>query len=262
MGTLVCFHAHPDDEAIATGGTMAAAARDGHRVVLVLGTHGEEGEPVPGVLQPGEELGSRRVTETHQAADLLGVSRVEFLGYRDSGMMDEPTNEHPDCFWQADVEEAARRLVDLLADEDINALTIYDDHGGYGHPDHIQVHRVGRRAAELMGITEVYMATMNRDEIREHLREAEEVSEHLDEERAERIDSDTFGMAQSDLTHRVDVCEFTDLKRKAMLAHASQIGDDSFFLAMPEEAFQAAFGTEWFAKLGSEPDGGFGPAII
>jgi LmbE family N-acetylglucosaminyl deacetylase len=262
MATLVCFHAHPDDEAIATGGTMAQAARDGHRVILVLGTSGEEGEPLPGVLDPGEELGSRRAVETQQAADLLGVARVEFLGYRDSGMMGQPTNDHPDCFWQADIDVAARRFADLLADEDIATLTIYDDHGGYGHPDHIQVNRVGLRAAEVMGISDVYMATMNRDEIREHFAEMEEVRDHLDEERAEMIDADSFGMPQAELTHCVSVAEFTDLKRKAMLAHASQIGDDSFFLAMPEEAFEAAFGMEWFAKVGQEPSGRFGSAII
>jgi len=262
MATLVCFHAHPDDEAIATGGTMAQAARDGHRVVLVVATRGEEGEPVPGVLVEGEELGSRRERETHEAADLLGVSRVEFLGYRDSGMMDEPTNEHPDCFWQAGLEQAAARFADLLADEDVDVLTVYDDHGGYGHPDHIQVNRVGRRAAEMMGVSDVYMATMNRDEVRRHFAEMEEVSEHLDEERAERIDEETFGMPEAELTHRVDVGEFTDLKRKAMLTHASQIGDDSFFLAMPEEAFQAAFGTEWYAQVGLTPDGQFRSAIV
>ena len=116
MATLVCFHAHPDDESIATGGTMALAAEAGHRVVLVLGTRGEQGEPVPGVLAEGEALWERRVVETHRAAEILGVERVEFLGYEDSGMMGEPTNENPACFWQADVEEAAERLAAILRD--------------------------------------------------------------------------------------------------------------------------------------------------
>jgi LmbE family N-acetylglucosaminyl deacetylase len=95
MATLVCFHAHPDDESIATGGTMALAARAGHRVVLVLGTRGEQGEPVPGVLAEGEQLWERRVVETHRSAEILGVERVEFLGYEDSGMMGEPTTPTP-----------------------------------------------------------------------------------------------------------------------------------------------------------------------
>jgi len=165
MATLVCFHAHPDDEAIATGGTMTLAAASGHRVVLVTATRGEKGEPEPGVLVEGEQLWERRVVETHQAAELMGLDRVEFLGYEDSGMIGEPSNDNPLCFWQADVEEASQRLAKLLIEVNADVLTIYDSHGGYGHPDHIQVHRVGRRAAEIAGVERVYQSTMNRDRI-------------------------------------------------------------------------------------------------
>src|SRR5262245_58329780 len=145
--TIVFFHAHPDDEAIATGGSMARAKRDGHRVVLVSATRGELGEFAPDSLAPGEQLVDRRVAELHASAAVLGVDRVEFLGYRDSGMMGEPTNDDPDAFWSADIEQAAGRLARLLEAEHADVLTIYDDHGNYGHPDHIQVHRVGVRAA-------------------------------------------------------------------------------------------------------------------
>src|SRR4051812_16738827 len=141
MATLVCFHAHPDDESIATGGTMAKAAAAGHRVVLVLATRGEKGEIVDGVLQPGEPLGLRRIGEAMASAEVLGVQRVEFLGYVDSGMMGMPENEGPYAFWQADVDHAAARLATILREEDADIVTIYDDNGGYGHPDHIQVHR-------------------------------------------------------------------------------------------------------------------------
>src|SRR5215831_11460491 len=168
---MVCFHAHPDDESIATGGTMAKAAAEGHRVVLVVATKGELGEPVEGVLADGEELWTRRVVETQRSADVLGAERVEFLGYRDSGMMGEPTNDDAGCFWQADVEEAAERLATILRDVDVDVLTIYDDHGNYGHPDHIQIHRVGSRAAELVGLEHVFEATMNRDAIIRNIRE-------------------------------------------------------------------------------------------
>ena len=113
MATAVFFHAHPDDEALATGGTMALLADQGHRVVLVVATNGEEGEPVDGVLAEGEALGDRRATEVAEAAAILGAARVEYLGYRDSGMAGEATNEHPGCFWQADVAEAAARLGEL-----------------------------------------------------------------------------------------------------------------------------------------------------
>ncbi len=165
MATLVCFHAHPDDESIATAGLMALAARAGHRVVLVTATRGELGEIMPGVLEEGEQLGLRRCAELWASAETLGVERIELLGYGDSGMMGEPTNDAPWCFWQADVEAAARRLATILDDEAPDVLTVYDDHGGYGHPDHIQVHRVGMRAAELAGVGAVFQSTMNRDHL-------------------------------------------------------------------------------------------------
>lgn len=274
MATLVCFHAHPDDESIATGGTMALAARAGHRVVLVLGTRGEQGEPVPGVLADGEALWERRVVESHDAARALGVERVEFLGYEDSGMMGEPTNENPACFWQADVEEAAERLASILRDVDADVLTIYDDHGGYGHPDHIQVHRVGRRAAELAGVDDVYQSTMNRDAIRRTMEQAAEfvadledtaegAAETIREGRA-RADNDEFGSPEALITHAVDVTSVLDVKKAAMVAHASQIAPDSFFLAMPPEAFASAFGTEWYIGPGPSraADQPFIPSII
>jgi LmbE family N-acetylglucosaminyl deacetylase len=166
MATLVCFHAHPDDEAIATGGVMAAAADAGHRVVLVLATRGEHGEVDDGVLGEGETLAERRVLEVHAAAEILGVARVAFLDYVDSGMVGTPTNDEPGSFWSSDVEEAAQRLASVLREEQADVLTVYDAHGGYGHPDHIQVHRVGVRAAELAGTARVYEATMNRDHLK------------------------------------------------------------------------------------------------
>ena len=144
MATVAFLHAHPDDEALATGGTMARLVDEGHRVVLIAATRGEEGEPVPGVLDDDEALGDRRTAELHAAAGILGVHRLAFLGYRDSGMADDPANDHPDCFWQADVAAAAERLGGLLDGEDPDLLVVYDPSGGYGHPDHIQVHRVGR----------------------------------------------------------------------------------------------------------------------
>ncbi|MET0827156.1 MAG: PIG-L family deacetylase, partial [Acidimicrobiales bacterium] len=125
MASLVVLHAHPDDESIQTGGTMAKAAAEGHRVTLVVATRGEHGEVVPGVLDEGEPLGLRRITETYRSAELLGVQRVEFLGYVDSGMMGEPTNDERACFWQADVHHAARRLALILEEEQAEVLTYY-----------------------------------------------------------------------------------------------------------------------------------------
>ena len=261
MATAVFFHAHPDDEAIASGGTMARAAAQGHRVVLVLATRGELGEPVPGVLVDGEELWERRVEETYRSAEILGVDRVEFLGYRDSGMIGEPTNDDDRCFWQADIADAAHRLSAILAGEHADVLCIYDDHGGYGHPDHIQVHRVGARAAELANTPRVFQMTMNRDQILEQMRSGQWAEGTTGEdgvvvEGPNIEDFESFGSPEAILTHAIDVVAFVDRKRAAMTAHASQIPPDSFFLQMPADVFAAAFGTEWYIETGVVRDGG------
>jgi len=260
MATLVCFHAHPDDEAIATGGAMMKAVADGHEVVLIVATRGEQGEPAPGVLNDGELLGDRREAEARQAATILEVTRVDFLPYEDSGMAGEPSNENPKCFWQADVEVAAELVAGILRDVDADAITVYDEHGGYGHPDHIQVHRVGRRAAELAGIERVFWATMNRDRIKAQMAEFQDNG--LDEEDVERVDSEDFGSPEADITHAIDVSAFTARKREAMKAHASQITEDSFFLAMPDDVFELAFGTEWFIAQGENRDGDFETSLF
>ncbi|MGI9120790.1 MAG: PIG-L family deacetylase [Acidimicrobiales bacterium] len=243
MATLVCFHAHPDDEAVATAGTMAGAAAAGHRVVLVVATRGEQGEVVEGFLEPGERLGDRRVTETHAAAEILGVSRVEFLGYTDSGMMGMATNADPACFWQADVDAAAARLAAILVEEGAEVLTAYDDHGTYGHPDHIQVHRVGVRAAALAATPHLYEATVNRDHARR-------LAVGAPPGTAPDVDEMRLGVPETALTTAIDVSAWLEAKRASMRAHASQISEQSFFLALPPELFLAFFGTEWFIHRG------------
>jgi LmbE family N-acetylglucosaminyl deacetylase len=255
MSTVVFFHAHPDDEAIATGGTMAKLADEGHRVVLVTATRGELGEVPDGFLDPGESLPERRDRELRAACEILGVARHCFLGYRDSGMDGEPTNQDPASFWQADIEEAATRLADLLRDERASALSAYDERGVYGHPDHVQVHRVGIRAAELARTPRVFMATVNRDHVREIAEHAAELgaAEVLDEAEARRRELDSMGVDAGRITTAVDVSNYLHLKRRAMAAHASQISENSFFLAMPSEAFAAVWGTEWYIRLGASP---------
>ncbi len=255
MSTLVCFHAHPDDEAIQTGGLMAKAAAAGHRVVLVCATRGEQGEPVEGVLEPGEELWQRRIEELKVSAAALGADEPILLGYEDSGMMDEPANENPACFWQADHDEAVQRLATILQDVEADVLTIYDDHGGYGHPDHIRVHTVGRAAAEEVGIEHVYEATVNRDAMRVMV-EAARASGEFDDEDGDGPDTETFGTAEKDISYSIDVAEFVAQKRASMLAHRSQIGPDSFFLTMDDAMFAMAFGTESFNIPGRTDTGG------
>jgi LmbE family N-acetylglucosaminyl deacetylase len=252
--TLVTFHAHPDDEAIATGGVMAKASKEGHRVVLVVATRGELGEVGEGVLADGEALAERRVVETNAAAELLGVDRVAWLGYHDSGMMGEPTNDGPNAFWQADIDEAARRLADILDEEHADVLTIYDEKGNYGHPDHIQVHRVGHRAAEMAGTPQVFEATMNRDHIVRMMTARAAEMEALPEgvERPD-VEAMELGMREWELTTAVDVRDFVQQKRAAMAAHASQITENHFFMQMPDDAFRDSFGWEWFIRKGAEP---------
>lgn len=251
MHTLVCFHAHPDDEAIATGGLMARVADEGGRVVLVVATRGERGEPQPGILAEGEALWERRIPETFEAAAALGVQRVEFLGYVDSGMMGEPTNDFPYSFWGADVDHAAGRLAAILTEEGADLLTIYDDNGGYGHPDHIQVHRVGLRAAEIAGTPRVFQSTMNRTRIQEAMAEhGDEAESQVGGEVEIPTTPEEFGKPEDDITHGIDVRMYLKAKRAALEAHASQISGESFFLQLDDELFALAFGTEWYIETG------------
>jgi len=260
MGTLVCFHAHPDDESISTGGSIARASAEGHRVVLVVATNGDHGE-VPDDLTPGETLVDRRKAETARSAEVLGVHRLVWLGYADSGMTGWPQNEHPDAFWQAPVDDAAERLAAVLREEAADVLTVYDWHGNYGHPDHIQVHRVGHRAAELAGTPRVFEATMNRDHIVRMMAMARDMGlgdgaagpEDDFDPAGPADDGNPFGMSEAELTHAVEVVEWLHLKRASMRCHSSQISDSSFFLEMPDEAFAGSFGIEWFIERGAEP---------
>jgi LmbE family N-acetylglucosaminyl deacetylase len=253
VATLVTFHAHPDDEAISCGGTMARAAAAGHRVVLVMATAGECGEVADGILAPGETLGERRQRELVEAAAILGVARLEVLGYRDSGMIGTPENEDPDCFWQTPVDEAAARLARILAEERPDAFTVYDEYGNYGHPDHIQVHRVGIRAAEMARVQRVYEVAVNRDEFRRLMDRAAELGLPADDLPDLEDIGDQIGLPEEMLTTAVDVSAQLDVKRRAMAAHASQIAENSFFLAMPATTFAAAFGTEWYRLRGAPP---------
>ena len=253
MATVVFFHAHPDDESIATGGTMAKLAAEGHRVVLVVATRGEHGEVAEGFLAPGEELWQRREKETEASGRALGIARGEFLGYVDSGMIGTPENDAPESFWQADIDEAAERMAKILREESADVLTIYDDNGNYGHPDHIQVHRVGVRAAELAGVARVYESTLDRDYFQDLMKRAKELGmpDLPDaEEGGDAAEAAEFEMGKPghQITTRVDVREFLDLKRRSMQAHRSQIAETSFFLAMPPEAFEATWGTEFYIR--------------
>jgi LmbE family N-acetylglucosaminyl deacetylase len=258
VGTLVCFHAHPDDECIGTGGTIARASAEGHRVVLVVATNGEFGE-VPPDLADGETLVARRRVETQRSAAVLGVDRIVWLGYKDSGMTGWPQNDDPQSFLQADVDEAGERLAEVLREERADVVTVYDWHGNYGHPDHVKVHHVGHRAADLADTPAVFEMTMNRDAVLKLMlaaREAGLAAAPNDEDfdpNGPADDGNPFGMAESELTHAVDVTPYLDKKRESLRCHASQVTDTGFFEQMPEDMFRATFGTEWFIKKGGQP---------
>lgn len=258
MATLVAFHAHPDDESISMGGTMAQAAAAGHKVVVVTATDGAVGEVDEGYLDEGESLAARRAGELQAAAAILGIDRAVQLGYRDSGMMGTADNDHPAAFWSADIDEAASKLAAILREEGADILTVYDSNGGYGHPDHIQVHRVGHAAAEMADVEHVYEVSMNRERIVEmrELRDARdgnsgEEASGEDEEPGPgngEIDFEKIGLSDADLTTAVDVSAILHTKRAAMAAHGSQIDEESWFLSLPSAIFARAFGMEWFRQ--------------
>jgi LmbE family N-acetylglucosaminyl deacetylase len=250
MATLVFFHAHPDDEVMGTGGSIARAVAEGHRVVLVVATNGDHGE-VPDDLAPGETLLERRRVETQASARMLGIDHVEWLGYTDSGMTGWTQNKDPACFWRADLDEAGGRLAAILRAEAADVLVVYDWHGTYGHPDHVQVHRVGHRAADLAGTPRVFEMTWNRDAMAEFAEEF--VGEGGDEwdPNGPADDGNPFGEPASAIHLAVDVSEYVARKRAAIACHASQATDVGGFLAMPEDVFALAFSTEWFIRPGS-----------
>ncbi len=251
--TLVTFHAHPDDEALLTAGVMAKAADAGHRVVAVFATEGEAGEADRGQFGAGEALRRHRRAEAEAAADILGVSRVVFLGFADSGS-DPGTAGTPGSFSTVPVEHAAARLADVLREEQADVLTTYDRHGGYGHPDHVQVHRVGLRAGVLAGTPAVLEATVSRELLQAGVELARSMGHDLGE--GFHPDSlDAWYLPEAEITTVVDVRDQLDRKRAAMRAHASQATSEAgtvrsleVFAGLPEDLFALAFAKEWFVR--------------
>ncbi len=252
MTTLVFVHAHPDDEASQTAGAMCRAVAEGHRVVLVVATGGEHGE-APEDLAPGETVADRRRRELACSAKTLGVQRVEWLGYADSGMTGWAQNDHEGAFTQAPLDEAAGRLVAVLDDEDADVVVGYDWHGGYGHPDHVQVHRVVHRAAELAARRpRVLEASMNRDHMRAlaAMAAAAGVEEGDFDPDGPMDDGNPMGTPEAELHWQVDCTAYLQQRRAALSCHASQTSDVGMMLGMPPEAFAAFFGAEHYLEPG------------
>ena len=255
--TAVFFHAHPDDEALLTAGTMAMLASEGHRVVLVVATAGERGLAEQA---PGTALGETRMAELYESAALIGCARVVCMDYGDSGL--NPTggiaDQRPEnAFIDADSEKAARELAAILKEERADLISIYDPAGGYGHPDHVQVHRVGKRAAEIAGTPIVLEATVNRDPLLRALRTATKFYRFPPE-----FDLRTFEHAYSAgdaITHRVNVRKYIRQKRASMAAHTSQASGGksdrtlAVMLKIPGPLYRLVFGTEWFVRRDLPP---------
>ena len=250
--TLLAFHAHPDDEALLTSGTMARAAAEGHRVLLVVATDGDLGLAAREYVADGA-LATRRMAELDRSARALGVARVVHLGYADSGLGPQFAPDPPGRtrFVRADPEEAARRLAAVLEEEDVDVLLGYDANGGYGHPDHVKVHEVARRAAVLAGTPRLLEATVPRDTICRALDLAAKVYRFPPE--FDRESFDRAFSARRDITHRISVRRHIAAKRASMRAHVSQASADggadrtlAALLRIPRPLYDLVFAREWY----------------
>ena len=235
---LLFVHAHPDDECILTGATLAKARSVGYRTVVVYGTRGDAGQTNADL--EGEPLGDRRVREAEAACAELGVARVEWLPYSDSGMAEAESNGDPGAFSNADPAMVATQIAELVAAESIGAVVGYDANGTYGHPDHVQVHHVARESARVLGADWSLDATYNR----EYLAGLPDSDGSLDP---------TFAAAEADLTHFVQGREWFDAKASALRHHSSQLPQDWDEQRPPADWFAARFSTEWF--IASSPTG-------
>ncbi|MFD8716555.1 N-acetyl-1-D-myo-inositol-2-amino-2-deoxy-alpha-D-glucopyranoside deacetylase [Streptomyces sp. NPDC059629] len=263
---LLLVHAHPDDESINNGVTMARYADQGAHVVLVTCTLGEGGEVIPPELRhlTGPALGEYRLGELTAAMRELGVADFRLLGgpgrYRDSGMMGLPENDAPDCFWQADVDEAARHLVEVILETRPQVLVTYDDNGGYGHPDHIQAHRVAMRAVELAAeaghrIPKVYWNRVPRAVAEAAFARLQDDLPGLPFDKSAAVDDVPGVVDDRQVTTEIDGTAYTAAKTAAMAAHATQIevapGTVPYF-ALSNELAQPVFITEYYELVGGE----------
>jgi N-acetyl-1-D-myo-inositol-2-amino-2-deoxy-alpha-D-glucopyranoside deacetylase len=251
--SLLLVHAHPDDESIGTGATMASCAAEGVRVTLVTCTLGELGEIIPPSLRhlTPDELGAYRIGELDQACRQLGVGDHRFLGgagrWRDSGMMGLPDNDDPRCFWRADLDEAAGQLATVIEEVRPQAIVSYDANGFYGHPDHIQAHRVTGLARELAAPdARLYATAMPRSVLARAL-------ELPPGSRFQRSADLSPSVPDDTITTEVDAGDYLDRKLAAMRAHATQITVDPPFYALSNGLGQRALGTEYYTLLAGEP---------
>jgi LmbE family N-acetylglucosaminyl deacetylase len=251
--TLMAVHAHPDDEASTTGGILAKYAAEGIRTVLVTCTNGELGDTP--TAKPGDEehdtadVVAMRMSELEASCKVLGVSHLETLGYHDSGMEGWESNNAPGSFWSMAVAEAAAPLVALMEKYQPDVVVTYDDYGFYGHPDHIQAHRITMAALEQTGSgAKLYFPAFRRSNLPRFREQLEQAGLEMPD-----VDETDFGVEDDAIGAIVDCREFAQAKRDALAAHVSQ-QENIFFLRIPMEAFTEAFGIEEFVRW--RPEGG------
>jgi len=247
----MAVHAHPDDEATSTGGVLARYADDGVRTVLVTCTNGELGD-APGGIKPGEpghdeaEVVALRRRELEASCKVLGITDVEMLGYRDSGMMGWPQNDAADAFWRTPVDAAADQLAALMERYRPQVVVTYDENGFYGHPDHIQANRITMAAARATGIPDkVYYTAIPRSMIAGF---GDLLREHGIEPPGEVEEDPDFGTPDDLITTDVDCVDWADRKYDSLAAHASQ-SENIFFLRMGRPLFATLFGRELFVRV-------------
>jgi len=251
--TLMAVHAHPDDEATGTGGVLAMAAAEGVRTVLVTCTDGRCGDG-PGGVKPGEQghdpaaVVELRRRELDESCAVLNIDSLELLDYADSGMMGWAANDEPGSFWSTPVDEAAERLAKLMRHYQPDVVVTYDANGFYGHPDHIQAHRITMAALAATGLpAKVYWTTAPRSKMDEFAAVMRELGADWDEV-AEDEQLPEIGLPDDEITTWVDVTKFAGQKFDALAAHASQ-SENIFFLRMGKERFGQLMGVETFVQV-------------
>lgn len=251
VATLVFVHAHPDDEALLTAGTMARASAEGHRVVLVVATDGAAGLTS---AQFADDLAAVRAAELEQSAGLLGVARLVNWGFADSGL----DGSREGGFAAGDIDDQVNTLADLLAEERADVVVGYDPSGGYGHPDHLRVHQVVRRAAERVRREgdhrlRLFEATLPREPIARAVHTAARL--RLTPAQFDPAEFDVAWTPRDEITHRVDVRRQIAAKHASMAAHASQAAaDDSVrtlavLTRLPGPLYSRLLGTEYFVEI-------------
>ena len=262
---LLLVHAHPDDETINNGITMTKYAQEGAKVTLVTCTRGEEGEVLIESLanlasSRDDKLGEHREVELKNAMEHLGIDDFRFLGapnkkWRDSGMIGAAQNERSDVFWQANIDEAAQELVNVILETKPHVLITYDEFGGYGHPDHIKANQVAMRAADMATdqgweISKIYWNTMPRSVIQDGIEKMKEVGSSFFG--AESVDDLPFAKPDELVTSVIRATEYVPQKLAAMKAHETQISVDGPFFALSNNLGLSIWGDEYYTLVRGE----------